>query len=341
VTSGSSGRARPRRPTIEDVARRAGVSRGTVSRVLNGGRHVSPRALAAVERAVRETGYTANPSARNLVTRRANSVAFVLTEPQDRLFDDPNVNTILRACTQALAAADIPLVLMVAGDDDERSRAVRFLNGGHADGVLLMSAHAGDPLMDMLVGSGIPVVACGKPLGHEFDIPYAAGDDRHGAQLAVRHLTERGRRRIATVTGPPDTPGGIDRLAGYRDVVGSRVPRRYVAEGDYTRDGGERAMRQLLEVAPDLEAVFVASDVAALGAMQALRRAGRRVPDDVAVVGYDDSHVAASADPPLTTVRQPFARVAAEMVRLLRDAIHGAEPSASLLPNELVVREST
>lgn len=341
-TTPSGVRSRRRRPTIKDVAERAGVSRGTVSRALNGGHYVSPAALAAVQRAVRDTGYTVNRTARNLVTQRANSVAFILTEPQTSLFEDPNVSTILRACTQALAQVDIPLILMVAGTDDERNRVCRFVADGHVDGVLLISTHAGDPIMDVIHDdAGVPVVACGRPLGHERDIAYAAGDDRQGAELMVRHLIDRGHQRIAMITGPADMPGGIDRLAGYRSVLGEQVDTRLIAHGDYTRTGGVRAMEELLDRGPDLDAVFVSSDVAAVGAMQVLRRAGRRIPDDVAIGGYDDSPAAVAVEPALTTVRQPFPRIAAEMVRLLRDAIDGAEPAASVLPNELVVRDST
>lgn len=335
------GRVGRRRPTIDDVAGRAGVSRGTVSRVLNGGRYVSPAALAAVQRAVREIGYTVNRSAVSLVTQRANSVAFVLTEPQPRLFDDPNMSTILHRCTQALARLDLPLVLLVAGDEEEGERVGRFLDAGHVDGVLLISAHAGDPLMDRIVRSGIPVVACGKPLGHEVDIAYAAGDDRQGAELMARHLLERGRRKIAIISGPLDTPGGVDRLAGYRSVLGRRAIRRLAAEGDYTRLGGMRAMHDLLDRSPDLDAVFASSDVMAVGAIQALRQSGRRVPDDVAVGGYDDSAAATTVEPALTTVRQPFGRIAEEMIRLLQDAITGQPTAASVLPNDLIVRDST
>src|SRR6266508_1338553 len=337
---GAARRAPRRGPTIEDVAAMAGVSRGTVSRVLNGGHYVSSAALAAINRAIFETGYVVNRNARNLVTQRAGSVAFVLSEPQEKLFEDPNFSVLLRSSTQALAEQDLQLVMMNAARPDERDRVLRYVRSGHVDGILLVSTHGGDPIMNQLERSAVPVVACGKPLGHESAIPYVAADDREGARQMVRHLVARGCRRIATITGPLDTPGGLERLEGYCDVVGRRANKRRIANGDYTRRGGEVAMNDLLERNPNLDAVFVASDLMAAGALAVLRRAGRRVPEDVAVGGFDDSRVAASSDPPLTTMRQPLDRVAAEMVRLLLDLIDGKDVGSVVLPTELVTRDS-
>jgi DNA-binding LacI/PurR family transcriptional regulator len=331
--------ARRRRPTMDDVADIAGVSRGTVSRALNGGHHVSGPARAAIDRAVRRTGYVINPHARSLATRRSKSVAFILSEPQDRLFEDPNFNILLHGCTQALAANDITVLLTLAGTPADRARVSRFVTAGHVDGALLVSTHAGSPLIDELVAQQVPVVACGRPAGHEHRISYVASDDRAGARQMVEHLRRRGYRRIGMVTGPPDTPGGVDRLAGYGDVLGAVDPDLVVA-GDYTQASGEVAMERLLARAPDVDAVFVASDLTAAGALAALRRAGRRVPEDVAVAGFDDSRIAAACHPPLTTIRQPWARISTEMVRLLLRLLDGEENAAMILPTELVVRES-
>ncbi|RHA37038.1 LacI family DNA-binding transcriptional regulator [Cellulomonas rhizosphaerae] len=333
------GQAR-KRPTIRDVAAAAGVSRGTVSRVINGGHWVSPGALAAVEEAIKTTGYSMNQHARSLATGRSNSVAFLLTEAQHLLFEDPNFSILLRGAAQALAARGMPLLLMVAGTPDEQKQVLDYVGAGHVDGVLLISSHAGSPVLRSLVRQEIPTIACGIPLGFESTVGHVAADDLGGGRRMTRHLLDTGRTRVATITGPLDTPGGRLRLEGYRTELGDAYDETLVAHGDYTRQGGTAAMRELLERRPDLDAVFVASDLMATGAMQVLRESGRRVPEDVAVGGFDDSGLAATLDPALTTMRQPFERISAEMVRLLLDVVDGADPATITLPTSLVVRDS-
>ncbi|MET7742510.1 LacI family DNA-binding transcriptional regulator [Streptomyces sp. NPDC005385] len=339
--SNTGGRRRP--PTIHDVAREAGVSRGTVSRVLNGGHYVSPTAQEAVNAAIRRTGYVVNRHARSLITGRSDSVGFLLTEPQERFFEDPNFNVLLRGCTQALAAHDVPLLLMLAGTEDERRRITRYITAGHVDGVLLVSSHSGDPVAEELREAGVPLVACGKPIGMGSKVSYVAADDRDGARDMVRHLLSLGRRRIGMVTGPLDTPGGVERLAGYREVLAEAAVEaddRLIASGDYSRASGEAGAVQLLDRAPDMDAVFVASDLMAQGVLAALHKAGRRVPEDVSVGGFDDSPAATAVTPALTTIRQPWDRISAEMVRVLLAQIGGEDPAAVILPTELIRRES-
>ncbi|WP_055593890.1 LacI family DNA-binding transcriptional regulator [Streptomyces hirsutus] len=339
--SNTGGRRKP--PTIHDVAREAGVSRGTVSRVLNGGHYVSPSAAEAVNAAIRRTGYVVNRHARSLITGRSDSVGFLLTEPQERFFEDPNFNVLLRGCTQALAAHDIPLLLMIAGTQAERRRIVRYITAGHVDGVLLVSSHSGDPVAEELRAAGVPLVACGKPIGLGSKVSYVAADDRDGARDLVRHLLGLGRRRVGVVTGPLDTPGGVERLAGYKEVLaeaGLGIDERLIVSGDYSRASGEAGAERLLAGAPDMDAVFVASDLMAQGVLAALHRAGRRVPQDVAVGGFDDSQAAVAASPGLTTIRQPWDRISSEMVRVLLAQVGGEDPATVILPTELVKRES-
>ncbi len=329
-----------KRPTIHDVAAASGVSRGTVSRVLNGQGNVSLAAETAVRRAVAETGYVVNRAARSLKTSRTGSIVMVLSEPQERLFEDPNFSVLMRVATNQLAERDMSLVLMIAGDDGGRERVARYLRGGHADGTLLVSTHAGDPLLEAIERSGVPAVACGAVLGRESVIPYAAADDRGGARDMTAYLVEQGRRRIGMITGPLDTPGGSLRLEGFTGVLGRRATKQMIVHGDYTQDGGEEAMRRLLATVPDLDAVFVASDLMAAGALQALHEAGRRVPQDVAVGGFDDSAIATATRPALTTVRQPLEKVAEETVRLLIARLDEQQVEPVVLPTELVVRDS-
>lgn len=342
MTGARTGPAEHRkRPTIRDVAREAGVSRGTVSRVLNGGEYVSPAALAQVTAAIERTGYVANNHARSLASGRSNAVAFLLTEPHHLLFEDPNFATLLSGTARALSERDLPLVLMLASTSAQRRRALAYLTKRHVDGVLVVSSHAGDPLLDGVLAAGVPVVACGRPLGQPRAVGYVAADDFGGARQMTEHLLGTGRRRVAMISGPLDTSGGVDRLAGYREAMGeSGWDDRLVAHAEYSRNGGRRAMAELLASAPDLDAVFVASDLMAAGALAELRAAGRDVPGDVAIGGFDDSSVAETLDPPLSTVRQPLQRISEEMVRVLLDVVDGKEPVAVVVPTRLVLRES-
>ena len=333
--------SRRERPTIRDVAREAGVSRGTVSRVLNGGHFVSPAALTAVQEAMVRTGYQANPHARSLKSGRANSIAFLLTEPQHLLFEDPNFSVLLRGAVNALADRDMALVLMVAGTKSERRRTLDYLSGGHVDGVLLVSSHAGDTLAKQLLDADLPVVACGRPLGVEGRIGYVAADDRQGARDVTAHLIARGRTRIAIITGPMDTSGGVDRLDGYRQALGDRYDERLVAHGDYSRASGAAAMEELLDQHPNLDAVFVGSDLMASGALNVLTARGLTIPTDVAVAGFDDSGLAQTLTPPLTTVNQPLDAISHEMVRLLTGVINGKTTMGITVPTTVIVREST
>jgi DNA-binding LacI/PurR family transcriptional regulator len=330
--------------TLEDVAARAGVSRATASRVINGARRVSDPTRRAVEAAIAELGYTPNRAARSLAAHRSDTVALVVSEPTGRLFSDPFFGQTILGAASVLSATDYQLVLVMVQGDDDRGRVERHLLRGNAAGVLLLSTRHDDPLPGRLHEAGVPCVLAGRPPG-ALPLGYVDADNVGGARRAVAHLVERGRGVIATVAGPADMAPGADRLAGWRDGLaraGRPAPPALVAAGDFTREGGRAATDQLLRRRPDMDGLFVASDLMALGALDALRRAGRRVPGDVAVVGFDDSEAAAAADPPLTTVRQPIEDLGRRMASALLDQLdRDAAPSAEVLETELVVRSST
>ena len=334
------------RPTVWGVAALAGVSKTTVSRVLTGSPRVSPQARIAVEKAIEKLNYVPNRAARALVTRRADTLALIVSEPETRLFSEPFFAGTVRGINQELADTDYAFVLLSAEGDS--SRIERYIMNGHADGVILMSLHRRDALVQLLAKSRTPVVLTGRPFPGE-NVPYVDADNRAGATAAVHHLVARGRTRITTIAGPVDMPVGIDRLDGFHDALPSASPaarkswRRLVEHGDFSEDSGEIAMRALLERVPDLDAVFAASDLMAIGAMRALRAAGRSVPDDVAVVGFDDSHAARLANPQLTSVRQPMEEIGRSLARLLLNEVRNpGQRSASLIvPTELIVRESS
>jgi DNA-binding LacI/PurR family transcriptional regulator len=329
------------RPTLEKVALRAGVSRATVSRVVNGSTTVAQDIRDTVMRAVQELGYVPNHAARSLVTQRTNSIALVLPEPSTRVFsDDQFFPGIVRGVSQELEVADKQLVLMMASSAASHDRIEQYAMAGHVDGVMVASVHGADPLPAALARMGVPVVCNGRPLGR-VSVPYVDVDSVSGAAAAVRHLVGIGRQRIATIAGPQDMVAGIDRLAGYRTELRGSTRRSIVAVADFTRESGEAAMRQLLDDDPRLDAVFVASDLMAHGAMRTLTKAGRRIPDDVAVVGFDDIELARYTEPPLTTVRQPIVDLGRELARQLLRLAGGEEIEQSLvLPTDLVLRES-
>ncbi|WP_405721391.1 LacI family transcriptional regulator [Streptomyces sp. NBC_01537] len=347
----AAGPAAPR-PTLEAVAERAGVSRATASRVVNGGAGVRAPLVERVREAVAELGYVPNQAARTLVTRRNDAVAVIVAEPETRVFTDPFFAEQLLGISRELTAHDSQLVLLLVEGPEDYDRVGRYLAGGHVDGALVFSLHADDPLPGIIRRIGLPTVFGGRPgwPGSEGDrsILYVDSDNRGGARDAVRHLAALGRTRIATITGPLDQTASVDRLDGYHDILLDADP-RLVAEGDFSAPGGERAMARLLDRAPDLDAVFVASDLMASGALRVLRERGRRVPEDVAVVGFDDmATVAEAADPPLTTVRQDIEGMGRLMVRLLLrglewtdDAAAGGRPLSSVVtPTRLVRRAS-
>lgn len=337
----------PRRPTISDVARRAGVSTGTVSRYLNGGHWVSAESSKAVTRAIRETGYVANSTARQLRTGRSGTVAFIVDEPPTHFFQDPNFEALVVEVGQALAARDQTMVLLLAGDEDSAQRAETFLRTSGVDGAVTASAQPEHHLFERIQAAGVPLVNVGSPAGLEDRIAFVAADDREGARLMAEHLIAQGAREIAMIAGPEHTPGGTLRPGALTEAVGAfrgagQAPRVVAVEhGDYTVAGGRDAMSTILAAHPGIDAVFAANDRMARGAIAALHAKNRSVPDDVLVGGFDDSAGAATEEPHLTTLRQDFRRIAEELVDALGKQIDGGVRTNVIVPVELVVRDST
>ncbi|MFD3695107.1 LacI family DNA-binding transcriptional regulator [Streptomyces sp. NPDC058646] len=335
-----------RGPTLEDVAREAGVSRATVSRVVNGIRNVDPDIQELVRQAVEQTGYRPNRAARSLVTQRTETVALIISGAGDtfasRVFADPFFGRVVSGVVGYLRAHAMHPVILVAESEAAREQAVDYLSQGTVDGALVVSIQAGDPLPAMLVAARIPVVLFARP-DREQAVSYVDLAHADGSRLAAEHLLARGCRRIATISAPQSILAAKDRLDGFRAALASagitEVP---VAEGTFTVDSGSAAMARLLIEHPDVDGVFAANDLMAQGACQVLREQGKRVPQDVAVVGFDDSSVAATCRPALTTVRQPVEKMAAEMARLLSEHIQGTrtEPASIVFGAELVVRDS-
>lgn len=335
----------PTAPTLESVAARAGVSRATAGRVLAGYARVSDAARDAVLRAASELSYVPNQAARSLVTRRSGSVALVVVEPVERFFADSYFPLVLGGAQSQLSEREVQLVLVVLSTASERDRFERYARGGHVDGAILVSVHGPDPLPQRLRDAGIPVVMSGRPYEEGSTVPFVSADNVGGARAATRHLLDRGCRQVVTVAGPMDMRVGQERLEGFRTELRARRRRSgaaLAAVGDFTVDGGRAATEELLARWPDLDGVFAANDLMAAGALQALAAAGRAVPEQVRVVGFDDAPLAAAATPPLTTVRQPVVAMGRELARMLLALVDGASEVADVVaPTELVERATS
>jgi DNA-binding LacI/PurR family transcriptional regulator len=329
-------------PTLEEVAAAAGVSRSTVSRVVNGSTRVSAEVLANVTRAIEELHYVPNRMARSLANRQTMAIALVVPEETTRFFGDPYFASIVDGIARALRPSDYVLNLQFASPGALSEKTVRYLLGGNVDGALVVSHHSGNHFLASL-GHSLPVVFGGRPL-HPDEQPshYVDVDNVAAADMGTRYLIDQGRQRIATITGSADMPAGIDREAGWKramDRAGLRTD--LVSRGDFSMASGARCMRALLDRAPGLDAVFVASDLMATGAVSVLRERGRAIPSDVAVVGFDDSPVAIGGEVELTTVYQPSVEMGEAMAHMLLALLRGEQPGpVEIMPTRMVVRES-
>jgi DNA-binding LacI/PurR family transcriptional regulator len=325
-------------PTLGEVAQMAGVSIATASRVLNNSAPVSTQARELVREAVVRLGYVRQRAAP--VRTRARSVAAVVCTNNARFFGDAFFAQVISAATETFSAYDIPVMVVVA-PDNRVGIVERYLHSGHVDGVLLLASHGQHPLAVSLPAAGLPVTLIGRPMC-DTRASYVDSDNRGGGRMAVEHLVSRGRRGIATIAGRQDMSAGADRLAGYREALDAAGLPSAVAYGDFTPASGVHAMARLLDQRPNLDAVFVASDIMAAGALHALRRAGRKVPDDVAVIGFDDLPLAQHTQPPLTTIRQPLERVGEAAARRLLAGLDVVDLTNSdpVLPTTLVARAS-
>lgn len=326
--------------TLEEVAALAGVSRSTVSRVVNGSSAVSPEALASVQRAIEQLSYVPNRAARSLASRRTRAIALVVPEDTTRFFGDPFFAAVVSGINAGLSSSDYVLNLFIASDDPG-DKTTSYLRSGAVDGAFVVSHHTSDTFLER-IAAVVPVVYGGRPVRERPGDYFIDVDNVHGGREATAFLIERGHRRIATITGPLTMPAGIDRLKGYREALAAAgMPEAQVEDGQFTADGGAAAMRRILASGDRPDALFVASDLMARGALSALAAAGLGAPDDIAVIGFDDSPVATAVTPELTTIRQPSFEQGRRMAEVLIDLLSGRSAAhATILDTELVIRDS-
>ncbi|MDN4597752.1 LacI family DNA-binding transcriptional regulator [Leifsonia virtsii] len=329
-------------PTLEAVAARAGVSRATVSRVVNGSPKVTPEVVAAVERAIADLNYVPNRAARSLASRRTQVIALVVPESTAKVFADPFFASIVQGVALSLADTEYTLNMVISSETNP-DKTRRYLMGGNVDGALVVSHHSGDHSYAQL-GTSLPLVFGGRPVSESQHASYYVDvDNVAGARVATEHLIQRGRRSIALITGPQDMPAGLDRFTGWKQAMDAAgLDTSQVAYGDFSPASGLEAMRGLLAAGRPIDGLFAANDQMAAGAYSAIHEAGLSIPGDVAVVGYDDDSFGLMSTPPLTTVHQPSIGLGETMARVLVRRLAGDPVDrVTLLPTELVIRQST
>ncbi|MBI4674568.1 MAG: LacI family DNA-binding transcriptional regulator [Chloroflexi bacterium] len=330
------------RLTIIEIAKHSGVSRSTVSRVINDDPNVNTETRERVRAVMQKLNFHPNVAARGLAAGKTRILGLVIPMGVSALFSDPYFPQLIQGISAACNQHNYSTMLWLADPEYERRMIQQIVSSGLIEGVIVASALNDDPVVEALMQRQIPFVLVGRHPTHT-NLAYVDVDNRVSARDAVLYLMRLGYQRVATIAGPHNMIAGVDRLNGYKDALKTRgiaPDPNLIAEGDFSEGGGYQEMQRLLRHAPD--AVFVASDAMALGAMRALREAGKRVPDDIALVGFDDMPFAAHTEPPLTTVRQPIHRagfVATET--LLALIAEGANaPRRVILPTELVIRET-
>ncbi|MBX3080917.1 MAG: LacI family DNA-binding transcriptional regulator [Anaerolineae bacterium] len=331
-----------KRLTLDEIGHLAGVSRATVSRVINNYPHITPEVRERVQKVITQTGYQPNVIARSLASNRSTIIGLVIPSDALTIFTDPYFPSLIQGITQSTNQLNLTLSLFLFHSMEEEIRTARsILNTGLLDGVIITADRREDSFVSSVLKHGLPFVVIGRPelVG---DIPFVNVDNVSGAQLATEHLIAHGRRRVATIRSVSNT-AGEDRFIGFQNALRNhsiKLDPRLVAYGDFSLESGYVAMQQLLPAKPD--AVFIASDTMALGAQRAIREAGLRIPDDVAIVGFDDLPPSVHAEPQLTTVRQPVRQMGSTAVELLNNIVNGIHdsPAQIILPVELIVRAS-
>lgn len=328
--------------TIKEIAALAQVSRSTVSRVLNNDPDVSENTRVRVKQVIEKINYHPNIAARRLAGGHTGVIGLLMPMGVSTLFSDPYFSLIVQGVASASNSVDHTVVLWLAEPEFERRTIGQFLHNHIIDGAIIASNLIDDPLLKALTDSDLPFILIGRhPASAE--VSYVDVDNQNAAFEMVSYLARTGFSQIATITGKLDMIAGFDRLAGYKQAMrhyNLPIQQKMIIEGDFSEQGGYNAMMKLLPAQP--EAVFVASDTMAMGAIRAAHECGRRVPEDISIAGYDDMPFAASSNPPLTTIRQPVQQCGAIAAQTLIDMID--RPSAThhhiILPTELVIRSS-
>jgi LacI family transcriptional regulator len=327
--------------TLEDIARLSDVSRSTVSRVINSDTKVKEETRLKVLKVIQSIDFQPNLAARGLATGRTNVIGVIIPARVSVIFADPYFPVFLQGVSSACNNRTYSVMLWLAEPDYERRMIPRILHNGLVDGVVVASTLMNDPIVKSLFESKMPFILIGRH--PTMDVNFLDVDNLQAARKATLHLLRLGYKRVATITGSQDQVAGFDRYQGYLNALQDydrTIRPELVADGDFTEEGGYHAMARLLPQKPD--AVFAASDMTAYGAMRAIHEANLRIPEDVAVVGFDDIPASARTTPALTTVRQPVQQMGSKAAEVLINVIENDINTTQklIMDTELVVRES-
>jgi LacI family transcriptional regulator len=334
------------RMNLEEIARLAGVSRSTVSRVINDDPRVSDHARRAVREVIAEHNFHPNAAARSLATRRTGILGLLIPREIDWVFSDLFFPLIIKGIAVASHEAEQNLMLLMEASDSGQSAErlfSRVIGGRHLDGIIVVSNVVEEPLVELLDRHQFPAILVGRhPV---FDLSFVDVDNRASAKMVVSHLIDHGHTRIGMIGGAENLIATLDRRDGYHDALfAANIPinPEYYEGGDFQEMGGYVAMRKLLALPDRPTAVFSASDVMALGAMRAVAEAGLSIPGDVALIGFDGIERAATSTPPLSSIAQPVAELGRQAVSMLLQRIESPAAPAMhrYLPTELCLRES-
>jgi LacI family transcriptional regulator len=330
--------------TITDVARLAGVSIKTVSRVVNNVPEVSPQTRLKVQQAIVELGYQPNAIARNFVTGKTNTVGVIIPHSANYIFSHSFFTEVLRGIAEVLSANNINLLLQVAHGT---TPYVNLYRQRQVDGMILMSIRLGDPNLEGLAASGVPLISTCRIADDDDSSRWVDADFVGGVEQSMDHLISLGHRRIALLTGPKDLVSVRLREQGYRNSLKKHnllQVDEYILEDDFTSESGYALAVQAMKLTHPPSALICGDDMMAFGAVQALKELGYRVPEDVSVIGFDDISLARFSSPPLTTVRQDTyqkGRITAETLLALMRNRGDAIPTQLMLDTTLIIRNST
>ena len=328
---------------LEDIAKKSGVSRSTVSRVVNDHPNVSKKVRDRVLEVIHQTGYQPHAAARALVSNKSMTCGLILPRTIDSFFADPYFPSLIQSIARSCGDNDYTLSLFLSGGEEDEDRIFqRVTRRGFLDGVFVQSGNLGEQLIPKIVDSKVPLVVLGRPFETE-GVNFVDVNNVEAVESAISYLVETGHKRIATITGPLVTAVGLDRKEGYLRGLqknGLPVEAALIYEGDFLEQSGYEGGLELIKHSPD--AIFAASDRMAQGVIRALNERGRSVPDDVSIVGFDDYPVQPPDMPYLTSIRQPLLDFGNKAMEILISAIENSGVvHQEYLPTKFIVRQST